>query len=50
MPEIIITTPGVLKLLSGVNPHKATGPDIIPAHVLKETALVIAPVLTHLFQ
>ena len=50
MPEIIITIPGVLKLLSEINPHKASGPDNIPARVLKETASEIAPMLTHLFQ
>ena len=50
MPEIIITIPGVLKLLSEINPHKASGPDNIPALVLKETASEIAPMLTHLFQ
>ena len=33
-----------------INPHKATGPDNVPARVLKETAPVIAPMLTHLFQ
>ena len=43
MPKIIITIPGVLKLLSEINPHKASGPDNIPARVLKETASEIAP-------
>ena len=50
MPEIIITTPGVQKLLSEINPHKAHGPDNIPARVVKESASVLAPMLTHLFQ
>ena len=50
MPEIIITTLGVLKLLSEINPCKVTGPDNIPARVLKETVPVITPMLTHLFQ
>ena len=50
MPEIIITSPGVQKLLSEINPHKAHGPDNIPARVLKEAAFVLVPMLTHLFQ
>ena len=33
-----------------INPHKPSGPDKIPAHVLKETTPVIAPMLTYLFQ
>ena len=43
MPEITITIPGVLKLLFEINQCKASGPDNIPALVLKETASVIAP-------
>ena len=31
-------------------PHKPSGPDKIPARVLKETTPVIAPMLTYLFQ
>ena len=50
MSEITITTPGVQKLLSEINPHKAHGPDNIPARVLKEIASVLAPMLAHLFQ
>ena len=50
MHEITITTPGVPKLLSEINPHKASGPDNIFACVLKETVSVTAPILTHLFQ
>ena len=50
MPEITIRTPGVQKLLSEINPHKPHGPDNIPAHVLKEIASMLAPMLAHLFQ
>ena len=50
MPEIIITTLGVQKLLSEINPHKAHGPDNIPARVVKESSSVLAPMLSHLFQ
>ena len=50
MPEIIITTPGVQKLISEINPHKTHSPDNIPARVVKESQSVLAPMLTHLFQ
>ena len=35
---ITVTTPGVEKLLKGVKPFKATGPDGIPPFILKELA------------
>jgi hypothetical protein len=38
MPDIEVSTPGVAKLLAGLNPHKATGPDGISARILKECA------------
>jgi len=41
---------GVVKLLNGLNPHKATGPDQVPARILKETANEVAPAMTTLFQ
>ena len=50
MHEITITTPGVPKLLSEINLHKASGLDNISACVLKETVAVSGPILTHLFQ
>ena len=37
---------GVAKLLSSLDANKATGPDNIPCHVLKELALEISPVIT----
>ncbi len=46
----IITSNGVTKLLSNLNPHKASGPDSIPARLLKEVAHQLAPALTLLFQ
>ena len=49
MPSIIINEDGVKKLLQGVNPQKACGPDEIPAKVIKECAEELAPVLTKLF-
>ena len=50
MPTITIGEEGVMKLLSGVNPGKAGGPDGIPARFLKEAAGELAPIYTHLFQ
>ncbi len=50
MPEIIVTTPGVVKLLSNLQPKKAAGPDTIPARVLRDYAEEIAPGLTCVFQ
>ena len=34
MPDLNITENGVLKLLEGLNPSKASGPDQVPAQVL----------------
>ncbi len=50
MPDIIISSAGVEKLLLGLNPSKAAGPDAIPARFLKATAVELAPILTQLFQ
>ena len=33
MPDITVNNPGIAKLLSGLNPHKACGPDQIPPRV-----------------
>ena len=41
---------GVLELLESLIPDKASGPDGIPARVLKECAVPLAPVLTEFFQ
>jgi len=38
IPEINVTTPGVCKLLSEINPNKAPGQDNIPAQVLKSVS------------
>ena len=50
MPSITVTHKGVLDLLRAVVPGKASGPDNIPARVLKECAESLAPVLTDFFQ
>ena len=49
MLDISINVSGIHKLLSDLNPFKATGPDAISAHFLKETANELAPMLTCLF-
>ena len=48
MKEIVIST-GAAKLLRTVNPNRASGPDSIPARILKELADEIAPLLTTIF-
>ena len=50
MGRIVIEVSGVEKLLSSLNPRKASGPDLLPTRLLKENASIIAPVLTRLFQ
>ncbi|MCS5551394.1 MAG: reverse transcriptase family protein, partial [Gammaproteobacteria bacterium] len=50
MNPITVTENGVLKLLQRTNPHKATGPDNIPARLIKELAPELTPAITFLFQ
>ncbi|XP_062575423.1 uncharacterized protein LOC134237333 [Saccostrea cucullata] len=50
MDNITINERGILKLLQGLRPFKATGPDEIPAFILKQSAESIAPYLTRMFQ
>ena len=47
---INITQAGVQKLLEGLNPKKACGPDGITPRILKELAPELAPALTTLFR
>src|SRR5260221_4024738 len=49
MPDIVVTEPGVLKLLRNLNPRKAKGPDELAPGVLLETAQEITPIITFLF-
>ena len=49
MDDILVTEDGVRKLLQLTNPHKASGPDGIPARFLKECASSLAPYLTLVF-
>ena len=50
MPKISVTKEGVFKLLLKLNPNKATGPDLLPARILKDMANEIAPIFTAIFQ
>lgn len=50
MPDIKVNTNGLIKMLKNINPHKATGPDNIPAYFLKNLAEEIAPFLEYFFQ
>jgi hypothetical protein len=38
------------KALNRLNPSKATGPDKVPVRILKETANIITPILTNIYQ
>ena len=48
--KITIAVEGFAKLQSSTKPHKATDPDSVPAHILKEAAEELVPVPTLLFQ
>ena len=50
IPDLTIREEGIEKLLAGLNPSKASGPDEIPARLLKELAKELAPVVTSLFK
>ena len=41
---------GVLKLLQGLNPSKASGPDEIPARLLKNLVTELTPAITEIFR
>ena len=47
--DITITVPGVVKLLDKLNPNKASGPDELPARILKNFAVHLALTLTAIY-
>jgi hypothetical protein len=49
MDDPIISEAGILKLLLAIQPNKAHGPDQIPARVMKENAVELAPILALIF-
>ena len=49
LPDIDINIAGVTKLLKEIDPYKATGPDSIPAKLLKEMADELSPSLALIF-
>ena len=50
MNDIAVSKDGVIKLLKGLNPSKALGPDELHPRGLKELATELGPVFAHLFQ
>ena len=50
MEDIVVTKEGLTKLLKGLNPSKALGPDELHPRVLKELATELGPIFAHLFQ
>ena len=50
MQPITIHVNGIAKLLRNLKAHKATGPDQVPAKLLKEAADQLAPMLWTIFQ
>ena len=50
MPDINVTTEGIRKPLQKLNVNKASGPDMIPARILKELSEEIAPFLCTIYQ
>ena len=50
MNDIAVSKDGVIKLLKGLNPSKALGPDELHPRVLKELSTELGPVFAHLFQ
>ena len=49
MDDIVVAKEGVTKLLKGLNPSTALGPDELHPRVLKELATKLGPVFARLF-
>jgi hypothetical protein len=49
IPNLNISTEGLIKLLKAVNPNKTNGPDNISCRILKEAAESISPYLQLIF-
>ena len=49
MPTFEVTSPGVCKLLSGLDSKKSLGADDISPRVMKETCSEISGILTFIF-
>ena len=50
MPDITITTQGVLNLLRGIDVNKAVGPDNLSPRVLNELSETLAEAITTIYQ
>ena len=50
MLDITVTSNGIEKLLSNLNPHEDTGPDQIKPIILNNLSTPLSPILKHLFQ
>ena len=50
MPGIQVSSNGIEKLLKGLNPHKAAGPDQLKPIVLQTLHKELAPILKLIFQ
>ena len=50
IPDVSISEQGIKKLLQGVSPRKASGPDQIPFRMLQELRKELTPVFTALFK
>ena len=50
MDDIVVSKEGVAKLLKGLNPSKALGPDGLHQRVLKEFAIELSTIFAHYFQ
>ena len=50
MPDIVLSESGVRKLLTGLNPSKAAGPEAIKPVILKELSNEIAPLVIAIFR